>query len=87
MQLETKDLCTAGPNSTTPMPNQKHPAFPGQTLKSHDIYISPGYKMVSSLNPINADKGSNHQPDIGNKNKDENQPELDPTPTLHSPST
>jgi len=62
MQLETKDLCTAGPNSTTPMPNQKHPAFPGQTLKSHDIYISPGYKMVSSLNSINADKGSNHQP-------------------------
>jgi len=86
MQPEIKDPCTAGPNLTTLTPNQKHLAFPGQTLKSHDIYIHPGYKMVSRLNSIHADNDSHLQPDIIDKNKDENQHELDPTPTLHSPS-
>ncbi len=38
MQLATKDPRPAGPHPHTPMPNQKHPALPANTLTTNTIY-------------------------------------------------
>jgi len=82
---ETDDTCSAGPNPNTLTPSQKHPASPNKTIKPNTIYIPPGYKMVSSLNPIRVDNGSHHQSDIIDNIKDENRHKLEPKPTQHIP--